>query len=169
MLLIMKIFAKDIGLSESLVATGSKAKKIAEFKIFCIKIGTTLKKLEHGTPWANLAELCIGILKYSMSKFMTDSNIPLRIWDYRVERSDEVHNFTYRNKFKLQSLAPRATLTWEQEDIVIYVNLVGSSGFTAKIVRRTSQNTNKGLENHQNLVNVQVMRHVSGCCNQMEK
>ena len=50
------------------------------------KIGTTLRVLKEGTPWANTAELYIGLLKESVSKDMKESNAPLVFWYYCVER-----------------------------------------------------------------------------------
>ena len=78
-LLALKLFAKEIGVPEALVTDGAKAETSAEVKRFCINIGTTLKILEQGTPWANLAELYIGILKSAVSKDMTESNSPIRL------------------------------------------------------------------------------------------
>jgi hypothetical protein len=34
-----------------------------EVKTFCDEIGSTLRALEEGTPWANKTELYIGLLK----------------------------------------------------------------------------------------------------------
>ena len=54
-LLALKLFAKDVGIPEALVTDGARAETSAEIKKFCINIGTTLKILEQGIPWANLA------------------------------------------------------------------------------------------------------------------
>ena len=45
-LLALKLFAKDIDLSEDLVTDGAKAETSAEVNRFCINIGSTLKILE---------------------------------------------------------------------------------------------------------------------------
>lgn len=78
-LLALKLFAKDVGAPEALVTDGARAETSAEIKKFCINIGTTLKILEQGTPWANLAELYIGILKSAVSKDMKESDCPIRL------------------------------------------------------------------------------------------
>ena len=75
-LLSFKLFAKDVGVPEALVTDCAKAETSAEVKKFCINIGTTLKILEQGTPWTNLAELHIRILKSATSKDVTESNSP---------------------------------------------------------------------------------------------
>ena len=69
-LLDLKLFAKDVGVPEVLVTDDAKAITSSEVKRFFINIGTNLKILEQGTPGANLAELCIRILKSAVSKDM---------------------------------------------------------------------------------------------------
>ena len=113
----MKIFSKDIGVPEALIIDGSKAETISEVKRFCINIDITLKILEQGAPWANLAELWLVMLKYSVSEDLTESNSHLRLWIYHVEQGDNVYNLTSRDDFKLQILTPRIALTGEQADI----------------------------------------------------
>ena len=53
---------------------------------FCNDIGTTLRALEEGTPWSNKAELYIGLLKEAVRKDMCESNSPMSLWDYCMER-----------------------------------------------------------------------------------
>jgi hypothetical protein len=48
-----------------------------EVKAFCNDIGSTLRALEEGTPWANKAELYIGLLKEAVRKDMKDQNYGL--------------------------------------------------------------------------------------------
>ena len=47
---------------EALVTYSAKAETNAEANMFCTNIDTSLKILEQVTPWANLTELCIGML-----------------------------------------------------------------------------------------------------------
>ena len=75
--LVLKLFAKDVGVPEALVTDGSKDETSAEVKRFCINIGTTHKTLEQGAPQDNLAELFNGIIKSAASKHMTDIKILL--------------------------------------------------------------------------------------------
>ena len=62
-------------------------------------------------------ELYVGTLKSVVSKDMTESNSPIRLWANCVERCASVHNVTSRNTFKLQGLTLHAVLTGEQSDI----------------------------------------------------
>ena len=59
----LKLFAKDVGAPEVLVADPHPSQKSKEVKNFCNKIGTTLRLLEQSTQWANRAELYIGLMK----------------------------------------------------------------------------------------------------------
>ncbi len=60
-------------------------------------IGTTLRALEEGTPWANKAELYIGLLKEAVQKDMKEADSPMVLWDYCVQRRALVHNFTAKD------------------------------------------------------------------------
>ena len=59
----LKLFSKEVGAPDVLVCDGSKTQNQRQVKLLCTQMGTTLKKLEAGTQWANRAELVIGILK----------------------------------------------------------------------------------------------------------
>ena len=45
----------------------------------------TLIYLEEETPWANKAELLIGLIKEEAHKEMKESDCPLDFWDYCFE------------------------------------------------------------------------------------
>ena len=72
--------------------------------------------LEEGTPWANKAELYIGIIKEAVHKDMK-SNCPLPLWDYCVERRSRINNLTAKDRFNLHGSNAHTTLTGEQADI----------------------------------------------------
>ena len=56
--------------------------KSNELKPFLNEIGTLLHLLEEGTPWANKAELFIGILKEAVCRDMKESGSPIPFWDF---------------------------------------------------------------------------------------
>ena len=68
--------------------------KSQEVKGFCNKIGTTLKVLEANTQWANCAELWVGLIKEATRKDMRQSNSPVVLWDYCIERRAMIINAT---------------------------------------------------------------------------
>ena len=67
------------------ICDAAKAQKSKAVKIFCLDIGTTLNFLEENTPWANKAELYIGIIKEAVRKDLKQFNCPLALWDYCIE------------------------------------------------------------------------------------
>eukprot|EP00957_Ditylum_brightwellii_P161649 12307352-Ditylum_brightwellii.AAC.1 len=80
-------------------------------RAFCAEIGTTLRILEKGTPWANKAELYMGLIKEAVRKDIKESNYPLALWDYCVEQRAHINNFTAKDSFKLNSTTPHMALT----------------------------------------------------------
>ena len=73
----VKQFAKEIGAPEVLVCDRSGEQSNDSLRAYCVDIGTTLRYIEEGTPWANKAELYIGLLKESIRKDLKESNCPL--------------------------------------------------------------------------------------------
>jgi hypothetical protein len=81
------------------------------------EIGTTLRVLEEGTPWANKAELYIGLIKEAVRKDMKDSDCPLAFWDYCVERRARINTMTAKDMFKLHGSNAHTSLTGNEGDI----------------------------------------------------
>jgi hypothetical protein len=90
-LLDMKQFAKGIGAPDAFVADMSGEEMSKEVKAFCNEIGSTLRALEEGTPWANKAELNVGLLKEAVRKDMKDQDSPMVFWDCCFERRARIH------------------------------------------------------------------------------
>jgi hypothetical protein len=61
--LVLKQFAKDVGMPEVLVCDPHLAQTKREVQNLCTQIGTTLRVLEAKSPWVNRAELYIGLMK----------------------------------------------------------------------------------------------------------
>jgi hypothetical protein len=62
-------------------------------------MGTTLKKLEAETQWANRAELAVGILKEAVRKDLRESGSPIVLWDYCMERRALICQVTSKKLF----------------------------------------------------------------------
>ena len=114
----VKQFAKTVGAPDALITDAAKAETSKAMRQFCNEIGTTLRVLEEGTPWANKAELYIGIIKEAVRKDMKDSNCPLAFWDYCVERRARINNLTAKDIFKLHGWNAHTFLTGEEGDIL---------------------------------------------------
>jgi hypothetical protein len=113
----IKQFAKEVGAPEAFIVDSARAQKSKDVRLFCSKIGTALRILEEGTPWANKAELYIGFLKEASRKDMKESDCPLVLWDYCVERRARINNLTARNLFQLHGSNAHTALTGEEADI----------------------------------------------------
>ena len=61
-------FCKQVGVPVSLVVDGHLSQTSPTVRRFYDQVGTTLRVLDTGTPWANRAELYIGLLKEAVSK-----------------------------------------------------------------------------------------------------
>ena len=113
----VKQFAKEVGAPEAFVCDPSGEQTSNVMKQLTSAMGTTLRLIEEGTPWSNKAELYIGLIKEAVRKDMLESNAPLNLWDYCVERRSLIHNLTARDSFKLQGQSSYTELTGEQGDI----------------------------------------------------
>ena len=82
----VKQFAKEIDAPDAIICDMAGEQPSHALKRFCQEIGTTLRVLEEGTPWANKAKLYIRLIKEVVQKDMKDSDCPLAFWDYCVER-----------------------------------------------------------------------------------
>ena len=113
----MKMFAKEIGAPDVFVCDADRAQISDEVKQFLHKIGSSLRILEEGTPWANRAELYIGLLKEAVRKDMKDSSSPLAFWDYCCERRARINNLTAKKLFQLEGRNAHFSVTGEEGDI----------------------------------------------------
>ena len=82
----LRVFVKDVGAPEFLVADPHRLNKRKEVKEFCNKIGTTLRLLEQNTQWVTCAELYVGLMKEACQKDIKVSGLRLVLWYYVSER-----------------------------------------------------------------------------------
>ena len=66
----LKMFDKDVGVPEAIIADSHKYHKSKEVRQLCHKIGTTLCMLKALTQWDNMAELYVGLFKEAVRKDM---------------------------------------------------------------------------------------------------
>jgi hypothetical protein len=76
-----------------------------------------LQVLEEGTPWANKAELYIGLIKEAVRKDMKESDCPLVSWDYCVERRARINNLTAKDPSQLHGSNAHTATTGDEGDI----------------------------------------------------
>ena len=112
---VIKQFAKEIGAQTSIIADMASEQISQEVRKFCNEIGTTLRALEEGTPWSNKAD--IGLLKEAVQKHMHETNSPMSLWDYCMERRARINNLMARDNFKLHGMTPHTATLAEEGDI----------------------------------------------------
>jgi hypothetical protein len=113
----LKLFAKEIGAPDAIIADASGEQTSRRVKTFLQQIGTSLRVLEKDTQWANRAELYIGLIKEAVRKDMKDSAAPLPFWDYCAERRARINNLVAKDLFQLQGRNPHYHTTGEEGDI----------------------------------------------------
>ena len=96
----LHLFCKEIGVPLTIVADPHPSQTSYSVRRFCDQVGTTLRLLEKSTQWANRAELYIGLLKEAVRKDLRQSNAPMVLWDYCIQRRAQIHNVTPRNLFQ---------------------------------------------------------------------
>ena len=74
----------------SLIVDSHKSQTSSKAKRLCDQLYTTLRVLETGTPCADRAELYIGLLKEAVRRDMRQSNSPMSLWCYCIERRTDV-------------------------------------------------------------------------------
>jgi hypothetical protein len=112
-----KQFFKRVGVPDAIISDGAKAQVQGETKILCDNVGTTIRQLERNTPWANRAELYVGLIKRAIKKEMKSMDSPLALWDYCAQRCATINNVTAKNIFQLEGETPSYHVTGEQPDI----------------------------------------------------
>ena len=113
----IKQFAKEIGVPTSIIADVAGEQMSQEVRKFRNDIGTSQRALEEGTPWSNKAELHIGLLREAVRKYMRESDLPMCLWDYCVERQARINNLTSKDNFKLHGMTPHTATLAEEGDI----------------------------------------------------
>ena len=98
----LKMFAKEVRVPDAIISDSHKCNKSREVKLFCHKIGTTLRILEGSTQWANKDKLYIRLFNKAVRKDMLDENTHLILWDYFAERKALIINMTAKDMFQLR-------------------------------------------------------------------
>lgn len=113
----LKMFSKEVGCPETLVADHHKNHKDRLVKSYCLEIGTKLRILEESTQWANYAERMIGMLKLGVRKDIREADAPMIFWCYAIERRAMIINLTAKNDFKLRGSNPYFATYGQEGDI----------------------------------------------------
>ena len=113
----LKRYFKEIGVPLYLICDQAREQVQGDARILCNESGCAVIELEKGTPAANRAERTIKILKDGVKRDMFDSDSPLVLWCYCVERRADIINATVRSNHLLQNQTPHTRLTAQPTDI----------------------------------------------------
>ena len=115
--LAIKRYFKEKGVPDHLICDQAREQVQGDAKILCHDSGCTIIELEKGTPSANRAERTIKMLKDGVKKDLFDTDSPLVLWCYCIERRAEIINLTSRSNPQLQNQTPHTRLTGQPADI----------------------------------------------------
>ena len=113
----LKMFAKAVGVPEAIICDVSREQTSSDLKKFVNKIGSTLRVLEEGTPWANRAKLYIGLIKEATCKDLKASGAPLAFWDYCLQRRVRINNVTISDNVKIRGTSPYTDIFQQEPDV----------------------------------------------------
>ena len=113
----IKRYFKEVGVPKHLICDQATEQVKGSSRILCNEAGCHVVELEKGTPASNRAERTIKILKDGAKKDMFDSNCPMILWCYCVERRAEIINSTARSNYLLQGQVPSTRMTGQPTDI----------------------------------------------------
>ena len=83
----------------------------------CQLADCTIQQLECETPWSNRTEGHVGLVKSEILLDLKESNCPMVLWCYAVERRGKILASTSRNIYSLGGQVPATVLTGQQPDI----------------------------------------------------
>jgi hypothetical protein len=113
----LKAFCREVGVPETLVCDPHPSQHSREVKNYLAEVGTRLKVLERSTQWADLAERFIGLLKSGVRADLRESNAPMVLWDYCLDRRVMIMNLTARTTHKLRGINPYTATHFQTADI----------------------------------------------------
>ena len=113
----LNIFSKEVSFPKAFISDSHKCHKSKDVRTFCHKIGTTVRILEGGTQWENIAKLYVGLFKESVRKYMCDENLPMVFWDYCAKQSALMTIMVANDIFQLRGNTPHFSTFGEECDI----------------------------------------------------
>ena len=113
----MKMYFKEVGVPPDLIADGAREQVRGEALRLAQQCGCQIRELEKDTPDANRAERYIQMLKNDTKKDLVQSNCPMVLWCYCVERRARIINATAKDNFLLDKQCPETKMTGRPCDI----------------------------------------------------
>ena len=89
-------FGQDVGIPMEMISDNSKEQTSpgTQFMKLLRKWRTIPRSIEPYSPWQNLSENVIGILKSKWKKRMVRRNVPAKVWDFGLVWESEIYSRT---------------------------------------------------------------------------
>ncbi|GFH48949.1 hypothetical protein CTEN210_05425 [Chaetoceros tenuissimus] len=89
-------FGQDVGIPMEMISDNSKEQTAygSDFMKILRKWRTSSRSIEPYSPWQNLAENVIGILKSKWKRRMVRRNVPAKVWDFGLVWEAEIYTRT---------------------------------------------------------------------------
>jgi len=113
----VKHLFKEVGVPPNLICNPVPEQVKGDTRKLCEEANCTIRQLEKGTRWANPAEGAVNHFKLGVKKLIKESDAPLVLWDYCLERLCKIFNHTALNLFQLNSINPHIMMTGQPADI----------------------------------------------------
>ena len=113
----VKRFFKEVGVPPNLICDPAPEQVKGDTRKICEEANCTIRQLEKGTQWANRAEGAVNRFKLDVKKLLKESNAPLVMWDYCLERLCKIFNHTALTLFQLDGITPHTMMIGQLSDI----------------------------------------------------
>ena len=117
----LSVFIHEVGIPHSLhtddareLTSGMMQKKMRRYEIYNTQN-------EPYSPWQNLAENAIGVVKSKARRFMRETNTPIRLIDYVLKYVSELRNYSPSHAVGSNGRTPHELVLGETPDISEYV------------------------------------------------
>jgi hypothetical protein len=113
----VKSYFKNVGIPPVIICDYAMEQIAGKAKKLCDECDCDIRVLEKGTQWANRAERFVKIFKDGVLKDLKESNCPLVLWCYCLQRRSEINNATAADNLSLEGSNPHTKMTGQTCDI----------------------------------------------------
>ena len=116
--MVLKSVFKEDGVPEKMICNGAPEQVSGGAARICQLADCTIQQLKKVTPWSNIAEGHVGIVKSEILLDLKESNGPMVLWCYAAEQRGKILAITSRNIYSLGGQFSTTVLTGQQTDIL---------------------------------------------------
>jgi len=113
----VKHYFKNVGVPPAIICDYALEQVAGRAKKICDECDCDIRVLEKGTQWANRAERFVKIFKDVVVRDLKESNCPMVLWCYCLQRRSEINNATAADNLALEGTNPYTRMTGQTCDI----------------------------------------------------